>query len=278
MRYLSIVGIGLTVFFSMNNLLRSVDYSREIIYEIGSERNLHFDSDTSIFQQPNLNSKDENYGTSETLTQVGDGESSHYPEEKNTTIFQQQDEASVISARNIRTQVGDGESSHYPEEKNTTIFQQQEEAPVISAIISASGTLNTTHKSTQLNEHYISTREYRASRNDTFNSWFKQGTNKLLKNADKNGPILDFIIVGFAKCGTTTVSANLAYITPMPVGDICTQLHQTVYYAYKNWPDIHGREKLLRGSKCPADINRLKIHSKHLPRTKLIIGIRHPVR
>jgi hypothetical protein len=51
----------------------------------------------------------------------------------------------------------------------------------------------------------------------------------------------------------------------MPVSDICTPPHQTVYYTYKNWPKKYGENK------------PLKEWSKHLPRTKLIIGITHPM-
>ena len=121
------------------------------------------------------------------------------------------------------------------------------------------------------------TQEYMKLRSDNYSSWF--GPSKLLPNADENGTIMDFAIVGFAKCGTTTMEANLGYIAPMPIGDICTPVSQTVYYSYKSWPKEHGEEKLFRGTKCPAFIqgNWLDEWSKHLPRTKLIIGIRHPV-
>jgi len=126
---------------------------------------------------------------------------------------------------------------------------------------------------------YFSSHEYRKSRNETYDSWFKPGTGKLLENADKNGPILDFAIAGFAKCGTTTLEVNLGYLAPMPIADVCTPVHQTVYYTYKNWPKEYGKEKLLRGTKCPNTISGDDINafSYHLPRTKLIIGIRHPI-
>ena len=121
--------------------------------------------------------------------------------------------------------------------------------------------------------------EYRRIRVDNFDSWFVNGTT-LRVNADKDGPIIDFAVVGFPKCGTTTVEANLGQIAPLPIGDICTPVHQTIYYAYKNWPKKYGSEsKVLRGTKCPAFIDGawLKEWSLYLPKTKLILGIRHPV-
>ena len=134
--------------------------------------------------------------------------------------------------------------------------------------------------------------EYRKKRVKNFYSWFEgNGTDTLRPNADEEGAILDFAIAGFPKCGTTTMMANLGYIAPMPVADICTPAAQTVYYSYKNWPrqfssntnttiDGTTKEKLLRGTKCPGFINDswLLEWSHHLPRTKLIIGIRHPVK
>ena len=39
-------------------------------------------------------------------------------------------------------------------------------------------------------------------------------------NPDEDGHILDFAIIGFAKCGTTSMEANLRQLAPMPVADI----------------------------------------------------------
>lgn len=133
-------------------------------------------------------------------------------------------------------------------------------------------------------EEYISN-EYRNDRINHYDSWFEGDSNSssggLLPNADKDGPILDFAIIGFPKCGTTTVEANLGLVAPLPISDVCTPIHQTVYYAYHNWPRIYGNNetKVLRGTKCPAFINDdwLIEWSTYLPKTKLILGIRHPV-
>ncbi|KAL7563196.1 hypothetical protein ACA910_014471 [Epithemia clementina (nom. ined.)] len=132
-------------------------------------------------------------------------------------------------------------------------------------------------------EGFISN-EYRRDRINHFYSWFEGDKNdpgKLLPNADKNGLVLDFAIAGFPKCGTTTVEANLGQIAPLPISDVCTPVHQTVYYAYHNWPRQFGNQSqnILRGTKCPAFIDGdwLLEWNKHLPRTRLIVGIRHPV-
>jgi len=126
-------------------------------------------------------------------------------------------------------------------------------------------------------------KEYMRNRIKNFDSWFQGNkTDKLLPDADVNGTIMDFAVVGFPKCGTTTLEANLGYLAPMPVSDICTPVHQTVWYSYKNWAPKYqkeGEEKVFRGTKCPAFIQGtwLKEWSKYLPRTKLIVGVRHPV-
>jgi len=104
-------------------------------------------------------------------------------------------------------------------------------------------------------------------------------------NADSSSMVLDFAVIGYPKCGTTTMIANLGQLAPIPAGDICTPVHKTVWYAYKNWPGRHGMDKPYRGVKCPAAIDSfgtgppiLGDLSKYLPRTKLIVGIRHPVK
>lgn len=125
--------------------------------------------------------------------------------------------------------------------------------------------------------------EYMKHRYERYDSWFEKDRDEVLENADANGTVLDFAIVGLPKCGTTTMEANLGYIAPMPIADVCTRIPQTVYYSYRNWPnrypDAQGRNdtKLYRGTKCPSSIHNLRDWSRYLPRTKLIVGIRHPV-
>ena len=128
--------------------------------------------------------------------------------------------------------------------------------------------------------------EYRKNRYENFNSLFKtwfegNSTDTLVKNADEKGPILDFAVVGYAR-STMAVVSNLAGIAAMPVGDTCTPPAQNVYYAYKHWAVKYGEEKLLKGTSCGATMasgnaSPLKEWSELLPRTKLIIGIAHPM-
>jgi hypothetical protein len=165
------------------------------------------------------------------------------------------------------------------------ISQSEDAAPVQKSIsnmtddVNSSSTITTTFSLT----------EWRQQRRSNVSSFYENSHlgGKLRVNADEKGPILDFVIAGFAKCGTTTLEANLGYLAPMPDDlDICTPVHQTVYYSYINWPQQYasdsypnGTEKILRGTKCPAYISGdwLKEWSTHLPRTKIIVGIRHPI-
>ncbi|GFH47281.1 hypothetical protein CTEN210_03756 [Chaetoceros tenuissimus] len=123
------------------------------------------------------------------------------------------------------------------------------------------------------------------TRDDHFTSWFEgdeSTTDNLLENADQSGPILDFFIIGNNHC-TADLTKSLMYITPMVPADVCTPLHQTVWYSYQNWAKIEGNEnKPLRGSHCSSfmgsgnDANAVEF-SQHLPKTKLMVGIKHPV-
>jgi len=142
----------------------------------------------------------------------------------------------------------------------------------------------------------------RRARKDIYNSWFQNGTDHLKDNADEyqphqhdhgqeqqkqnenysDFPILDFVIAGFPKCGTTALMRNLAAATTMPSEtDVCTPPSNTVYYAYHSWASKYGpsHRKLLKGNKCPAylDTGYIPEFVAKLPRTRLIVGIRHPV-
>jgi len=120
----------------------------------------------------------------------------------------------------------------------------------------------------------------------TFDSWFdKEGF--LEDNIDSSGPVLDFVIIGFPKCGTTAMMRTLGTVTTMPPDqDICTPPAQIVYYSYVNWAKMYGNgahnhteKKPLKGSKCPYYIEGpdLDTFGKKLPKTNLIVGFRHPV-
>jgi len=168
-------------------------------------------------------------------------------------------------------------------------------------------------------------------RSKHFERWFQDArnitiiTNKgqrkrkieiLLKpNADSTlpGPILDFLIVGSAKTGTTTLMDNLAQIAPMPLAkDMCYSPENILSAVYNDWQKKYNVSKIvvpsfnendddnnnsnnnsggnndehqkqqqisLTGSKCPSlfGLPMLKRFSKSLPKTKFIIGIRHPI-
>jgi hypothetical protein len=128
-----------------------------------------------------------------------------------------------------------------------------------------------------------------------YDTWFLKNSDQLKENADEDGPILDFAITGFPKCGTTAMMSLLSSITPMPSDkDICTPLSSIVWYAYHLWPKEHTYDnqtkghhfqfvdtKPLRGTKCPYYIeskNDRMGFAMSLPKTKLIVGIRHPVK
>ncbi|GFH47282.1 hypothetical protein CTEN210_03757 [Chaetoceros tenuissimus] len=123
------------------------------------------------------------------------------------------------------------------------------------------------------------------TRDDHFTSWFEgdeSTTDNLLENADQSGPILDFFIIGNNHC-TADLTKSLMHVTPMVPADVCTPVHQTVWYSYQNWAKIEGNEnKPLRGSHCSSfmgsgnDANAVEF-SQHLPKTKLMVGIKHPV-
>lgn len=64
--------------------------------------------------------------------------------------------------------------------------------------------------------------EYMKRRNSLVNwdDWLTEDDREVVDDADKNGTVIDFIIAGFPKCGTTTMEANLGNIAPMPIADV----------------------------------------------------------
>jgi len=138
-------------------------------------------------------------------------------------------------------------------------------------------------------------RKRRSTGWELFDGWHvkEDGGERVLlpENADGGstggGPILDFFIAAFPKCGTTALMRTLAAVTTMPPeADIFTPPHKTVYYAYNNWADQFGNgagnytdTKPLKGSKCPMTLEGPDLDSigRQLPKTNLIVGIRHPV-
>lgn len=115
-------------------------------------------------------------------------------------------------------------------------------------------------------------------------SWIVPPLSALVKGDDVVGDVtwlLDFAIVGFPKCGTTTISRNLESVASLLVGErfdlVTNKTADLVESLYMELP-LGGNTK--RGMKCPQDIssdNSLPNYARHFNRTNLIIGIRHPV-
>lgn len=113
----------------------------------------------------------------------------------------------------------------------------------------------------------------------------KNETQGILKNNITD--LLDFAIVGFPKCGTTTMGRTLAQLNHgfgASAGDNCVrETADLVHRAYDQWGWANMTsatyEKPLRGFKCPQFLERSSSSIIHyFPQTKLIIGVRHPVR
>lgn len=128
--------------------------------------------------------------------------------------------------------------------------------------------------------------KYMKSRKIHYRSWFRKNKeDTLIIDADNNGPIIDFAVVGFSH-NTMSIATSLANLAPMPLSDekSCTSIESLVMNAYQTWPSKYGDEKLFKGVHCEnimslnsESFKQIKELSKHLPKTKLIIGIRHPV-
>jgi hypothetical protein len=153
-------------------------------------------------------------------------------------------------------------------------FIQQSKQNTLNATISS----HKTKRYNRLKDPWIM--EERKNLVETFYSaQKKKGRQLLLQPADDRGPVLDFLVAGWPKCGTTTLEANLGAYAPMPVSDICVPLNTLVWYAYVNWPQEYDPDgvKPLRGNKCPNDVDNAREITTYLPKTKIILGIRHPI-
>lgn len=107
--------------------------------------------------------------------------------------------------------------------------------------------------------------------------------------------LLDFAIIGFPKTGTTSMLRHLSEITHMPPSESCsltdntgiTKLVKDMYSDRNKRLEVIDKngdvfdDSQLRGLKCPQDLSSdvsLHNYAKYFPKTKLIVGIRHPVR
>ncbi|KAL7462737.1 hypothetical protein ACHAXS_003113 [Conticribra weissflogii] len=102
---------------------------------------------------------------------------------------------------------------------------------------------------------------------------------------------LDFSIVGFPKTGTTTLLRHLSKVTDTLPVERCDLVTNNTATLLKNIYDDRAKRmerakigeeinERLRGLKCPQDISSdwsMQNYAKYFPRTKLIIGVRHPI-
>jgi hypothetical protein len=95
--------------------------------------------------------------------------------------------------------------------------------------------------------------------------------------------LLDFAIVGFGKCGTTTLTEwfNIhpsVQIFRSEVYDL--QTHRPYKFAQRLYCELEAGDQYKRGYKSPTDIampHVLGYFTRYFPRAKLIVGLRHPV-
>lgn len=117
----------------------------------------------------------------------------------------------------------------------------------------------------------------------------KQKYEQLTANKGPKRRKLDFLIAGFPKCGTTTlVHAFAAHNeTDISLREKCqiggSNLAAGPAYAKLTEvvSELSKDPHVLRGIKCPISLRShrtLSLLVRHSPETKLIIGIRHPVR
>jgi hypothetical protein len=96
--------------------------------------------------------------------------------------------------------------------------------------------------------------------------------------------LLDFAVVGFPKCGTTSIMRHLQGHPSVHIGDdercdlSFNRKAPLVRHLYNDFPP--GRQ-FVRGIKCPVDLENnilaLPNYRTYFPNTKFIVGMRHPV-
>jgi len=103
--------------------------------------------------------------------------------------------------------------------------------------------------------------------------------------------LLDFSIIGFPKAATTSVFRHLSDFTNSLPTERCDLVVNDTVKLVRDIYDDHAKrmkqskddtamEKQMRGIKCPQDISSewsMHNYAKYFPRTKLIVGIRHPI-
>jgi Sulfotransferase domain len=101
--------------------------------------------------------------------------------------------------------------------------------------------------------------------------------------------LLDYAVIGFAKCGTTTLSLWLDSHPeisdfPMEVWDLYHGMEvkfiKRLYEKVMEEASGGVNQRRIHGYKCPGDITHdrpLQTLREHFPKTKLIVSMRHPL-
>jgi hypothetical protein len=96
--------------------------------------------------------------------------------------------------------------------------------------------------------------------------------------------LLDFAIIGFGKCGTTTLVSWLQQHENISVypDEIYDLMHDDLPTFLRRLYTLRVGRGILRGYKSPHDITFYhvlqKYFAEYFPSTKLVIGLRHPIR
>jgi hypothetical protein len=98
--------------------------------------------------------------------------------------------------------------------------------------------------------------------------------------------LLSFSIVGFPKCGTSTLMLHLGNHPQVRMfkDERCDMSYRRqavlIRDLYNGFQPV-GSPDLVRGIKCPGDLENTKLaipnYRKYFPSTRYIVGIRHPV-
>lgn len=108
------------------------------------------------------------------------------------------------------------------------------------------------------------------------------------KRLTASSRIISYAVLGFPKCGTTTIAQVLGGLSQAPVGDRCHNAIDSIIQSYLGWegyqqygsiPD-RKNQNILTGLKCPAGLEMgsiIKSFAKYQPQTVIIVGVRHPV-
>lgn len=96
--------------------------------------------------------------------------------------------------------------------------------------------------------------------------------------------LLDFSIVGFPKCGTSTLMFHLQSHPQVAMfsDERCDMSYsKQALLARDLYTNFSDQDGLRRGIKCPMDLENTKLampnYQRYFPKTNYIVGIRHPV-